>query len=274
MTIKYRGRQGRRVSSEKGASVTVALLFFLVCAMIGSVVLTAGTAAAGRINRLATAEQRHSAVVSAVSLISEKIEAAENKISVLRFSKKDVTTQYTITAGVPSVTSADESELYDHTYGSDMDGNAIYRGRFLAGDEALNLVFGASPNATGGEGVWNSLKANGLPEISSGIESVFYVQPGFGIEEDPELKVKVTAVLGTDKKLTLSFENAEGEDKYKMTVICIPQIDTFNVDHVSDDDIGVTDNIDATHFKTTVTHTVTEGWEYTVHWSVLTIKKG
>lgn len=59
----------RKFNNQKGASITWALLIFLVCTVVGSAVLVAGTAAAGRMSRLADSEQRYYAVTSTADLL-------------------------------------------------------------------------------------------------------------------------------------------------------------------------------------------------------------
>ncbi len=61
----------RKLNNQKGASITWALLIFLVCAVVGSAVLVAGTAAAGRMSKLADSEQRYYAVTSAAGLLRD-----------------------------------------------------------------------------------------------------------------------------------------------------------------------------------------------------------
>ena len=63
----------KKLRSQRGASITFALLIFLVCAVVGSVVLAAGTAASGRLAELAEYEQRYHAVNSAAELLSKEI---------------------------------------------------------------------------------------------------------------------------------------------------------------------------------------------------------
>ena len=67
-------RLKEKLNSERGASITWALLIFLVCAVVGSAVLVAGTAAAGRMSRLAENDQRYYAVNSAARLLIELID--------------------------------------------------------------------------------------------------------------------------------------------------------------------------------------------------------
>jgi len=64
----------QKLKSQTGASITFALLLFLVCAVVGSAVLVAGTAAAGRMSKIAEMDQRYYAVNSAARLLVETIQ--------------------------------------------------------------------------------------------------------------------------------------------------------------------------------------------------------
>ena len=64
----------RKLNSQRGASLTFALLLFLVCAVVGSAVLVAGTAAAGRMSKIAEMDQRYYSVNSAARLLIELME--------------------------------------------------------------------------------------------------------------------------------------------------------------------------------------------------------
>lgn len=66
-----------KLNSQRGASLTFALLLFLVCAVVGSAVLVAGTAAAGRMSRIAEMDQRYYSVNSAARLLIELIDNGE-----------------------------------------------------------------------------------------------------------------------------------------------------------------------------------------------------
>ncbi len=61
----------KKLNNRKGASITWALLIFLVCAVVGSAVLVAGTAAAGRMSKLAENDQRYYAVTSSAGLLRD-----------------------------------------------------------------------------------------------------------------------------------------------------------------------------------------------------------
>ncbi|MCR5825457.1 MAG: hypothetical protein K6G54_02695, partial [Oscillospiraceae bacterium] len=63
----------RKLHSRRGASITFALLLFLVCAVVGAVVLTAGTASSGRVSELAEMDRRYYAVTSAAELLAQEL---------------------------------------------------------------------------------------------------------------------------------------------------------------------------------------------------------
>lgn len=61
-----------KLRSEKGASITFALLIFLVCSVVSIAVVVAGTAAAGRMSQRAETDRRYYAVSSAVELLCKE----------------------------------------------------------------------------------------------------------------------------------------------------------------------------------------------------------
>lgn len=62
-----------KLRSQRGATILFALLFFIVCAVIGSIVLTAGAAAAGRLADLEEIDQRYYAVTSAAKVLENQL---------------------------------------------------------------------------------------------------------------------------------------------------------------------------------------------------------
>ena len=63
-----------RIRSRKGASITFALLIFLVCAVISGVVIVAATVSSGRLDRIAETDQRYYAVTSAAELLKDALD--------------------------------------------------------------------------------------------------------------------------------------------------------------------------------------------------------
>ena len=75
----------KKITSERGASITFSLLLFLVCAIISSVVIVAATAVGGRASKLAEMDQRYYAVNSAAELIRDELEGT--KVTVVTGTK-------------------------------------------------------------------------------------------------------------------------------------------------------------------------------------------
>ena len=95
-----------KLRSQTGASISFALLLFLVCAVLCSVILTAATAASGRMSNLAETDQRYYAVTSAAELLKDL------------FNKKTVKIEK-ITTGKRKETYKDGSVSSSTTYGND-----------------------------------------------------------------------------------------------------------------------------------------------------------
>ena len=66
-----------KICSRKGASITFALLAFLVCAVVGSVVLSAAITTSGRASGIAEMDQRYYAVSSAAQLFRDALDKQE-----------------------------------------------------------------------------------------------------------------------------------------------------------------------------------------------------
>lgn len=97
-----------KISSQRGASLTFALLLFLVCSVVGSVVLTAGTAAAGRMSEISEMDQRYYSINSAAKLLIGLFERDE-----IRYEKKEAEPA----AGDPAGDDATPSDNYSFIIG-------------------------------------------------------------------------------------------------------------------------------------------------------------
>lgn len=71
----------RKLRSRTGASITFALLLFLICAVLSSVILAAATSASGRMSQMAETDQRYYAVTSASELLKDMLH--EQKVSIV-----------------------------------------------------------------------------------------------------------------------------------------------------------------------------------------------
>ncbi|MBQ6401261.1 MAG: hypothetical protein IJI20_03130 [Firmicutes bacterium] len=74
MRAHRENRIAKKLHSRKGASITFGLLLFLVCAVAASIIIVAGTSAAGRLSGLADSEQRYFSVSSSARLIEDLVD--------------------------------------------------------------------------------------------------------------------------------------------------------------------------------------------------------
>ena len=120
----------KKLKSQNGASISFALLLFLVCAVLSSAIIVAGTAAAGRLSRLAEADQRYYAVTSAAGLLSRDI---SEKTVTVEYSKK---TGKVTPAGSPTILSDASEKLVEALSSTDED----------AADKVLQRTFQLTPD--------------------------------------------------------------------------------------------------------------------------------
>ena len=122
----------KKLKSQNGASISFALLLFLVCAVLSSAIIVAGTAAAGRLSRLAEADQRYYAVTSAAGLLSRDI---GGRTVTVEYSKK---TGKVTPAGSPTILSDASEKLVEALSSTDED----------AADKVLQRTFELTPDTS------------------------------------------------------------------------------------------------------------------------------
>ena len=74
-----------RALDERGASILIALLFFLVCALVGGVVLTAASVGTGQLVDYEKSQQAYYSTTSAAELLRESasVRTTERRLRVL-----------------------------------------------------------------------------------------------------------------------------------------------------------------------------------------------
>ena len=78
----------KKIHSSVGASLAIALLLFLACTVVGTVVLTAASAVSGRAAELTFMDQRYHSVASAAALLEKELCGKDIKIE--RYKKTEV----------------------------------------------------------------------------------------------------------------------------------------------------------------------------------------
>lgn len=94
----------RKLRSEKGASITFALLLFLVCAVLSGVIIVAATAASGRLDQIADSDQRYYAVTSAAELLKDALDGKTVTVKTEETSTEIVPHNHTLDESEPTVT--------------------------------------------------------------------------------------------------------------------------------------------------------------------------
>ncbi|MBR3226235.1 MAG: hypothetical protein IKF78_13015 [Atopobiaceae bacterium] len=73
-----------KLQSQRGASLSMALMLFLVCAVVASISLAAATAAAGRQSQLEAVDKSYYNVTSAAKLLSDELKSGSQVVTITR----------------------------------------------------------------------------------------------------------------------------------------------------------------------------------------------
>ena len=82
----------RKLASRRGASITFALLLFLVCTIVGVIVIVAASAASGRVSGMPLSDTRNYAVNSAIDILRDQIGGSSVTVTWQGEAKMTVTT--------------------------------------------------------------------------------------------------------------------------------------------------------------------------------------
>ena len=122
--MKKRGMRqlNRKLRSQSGASLMVALLFFLVCAIVGVIVLTAATASMGRVSAMGKDQKNKYAVQSAANVIVNELQDNQMSFKATAALPEEKTTEENATA---VTLSENKLEFKDVKYGFGKYGSTI-----------------------------------------------------------------------------------------------------------------------------------------------------
>ncbi|MBQ7144708.1 MAG: hypothetical protein IJR65_06075 [Oscillospiraceae bacterium] len=263
-----------KLRSARGASITFALLLFLVCAVVGSVVLAAGTAASGRLSRLNEQDRRYYAVTSAAGLFRDALDGQRYTIRCSEVVGQTSTTVYTYpVSGEPTVsdpvTVTDGAAEYSAEVACGSQNWLISTaGKSLLADAAVQWLMGDAErtvvnawNAGGGYGGSWTLTLE--QDVSEG-------------ETRRVAKIRVEAVMDANANLLLTFTNAEG-DPFSVTVRLSADVkrneDEPAVSPNGKASVTETDDEGTTTVETTEKSIVTTERTTTITWTVGEVKK-
>lgn len=214
----------RKLTSRRGASITFALLLFLVCTVIGVIVLVAGTAASGRVSRLADSDRRYYAVNSAAQLLREEIEGST------------VTVNRTMTTTGTYIVTAYRYKKADDSYASDsvITGTALsvtYSESQAASEldildkAAQYYVYGAPHSTTLNREEWlrevsltqtaETTQLTAEPVSITLKDDQAVPQP---VEGALELKMEATLLTSGELKVAVWYEDEDKKEIYRLTM--------------------------------------------------------
>ena len=108
-----------KLRSSKGASLIIALVFMLFCAMVGSAVLAAATANGGRVAALKSDQQDYLNQRSAATLLQDELTISEPQLVITKTTT--TTTRYTVGDG--GVTTQIGDAVKETTFNFDVSGS-------------------------------------------------------------------------------------------------------------------------------------------------------
>ena len=235
--IQMRKKIFKKLNSRRGASLTFALLLFLVCAAVGSVMLTSATATAGRVSENYEYDQRYYAVTSAAELLRDTLGGESLTATVMetttrpdtvvtRFDRFGTPLGAPVTTPDDSNTSVAYSELHIKNSAGNTpdDSNLLYK-------VLTDMIAGRNAKTVFEDGVAipstvtdNDLKTNYTKTFTltvtpdtSGVPTATPVD---------SLEVEVTMAIRRDGSLHFVLKNTEGTDKYMLQMTLVASIST------------------------------------------------
>ncbi len=124
----------RKLKSKAGISISVGLLIFLVCAVLGASVLAAATASSGRLAHLAEMDRRYYSISSAAELLADQLGGTE--VEVMRYEKSEnaASRLYNVTVTTDDAGRESTTTAFDKTQES---GKKTYKTRIGATGDTL-----------------------------------------------------------------------------------------------------------------------------------------
>ena len=200
-----------KIRSQTGASITFALLIFLVCTVLCSVILAAATASSGRMSGIAEADQRYYAVTSAAELL-EDVFKAHPVVSIVEITETEYATTYENGVAGTSQAGASTTKVYivPNKKASEISGSDYSSDSLLKEKSAGNTLFSentlfrnSSIQVDAAKNVYNGTTSS-ITNRALAIGSSFYSDAGLSRDL---LAVTIMEKLDADGKITLTLYN-------------------------------------------------------------------
>ncbi len=199
--------------AQRGASMPLALLLFLICAMTAAIVLAAGTVAAGRASNLTDSDQAYYGATSAANLFRDELAGSDGQ-------------GHHVTVAVKADSSGTSGTSYQVAVTTD--GKAAGGSLSLLERAAISLLFGGKHASTSDQaqaaaqatfttaGNWEQ-----WPDLSSfvacDVEAFDVKHPSSALNtaQKNALEIEAKASITTDGSLVITFQKkGSGQDDY------------------------------------------------------------
>ena len=265
---------GKKLKSNTGASLSIALLLFLICTVVSAVILTAATAAVGRAAGQGEADQRYYAVSSAASLLAEELEGKTVTVRCEKIVDTETTTKYiqrtVIVDGeeteVDDIETTSETLEPAYRVTRDADGNSFDAAPSFLTGKALELMFGTDKaRNTSSINTSDIMNRRFIPgnEGSTEVHTLKLAQGASVLTE-----VKVESTIHSDGRLVCKLTSTaedEDSDSFSLWLVMNPKV---NESTTSETTTFVTPGKPNTETSRTVTAKIS-----TISWTVSSIQR-
>lgn len=261
-----------KLKAQRGASLPLALMLFLICALLASVVLTATTAVSGRHAKLAEMDQRYYSVVSAAQLLQNEFE--QHPVTIECTQVKKVTT--TLSSGEAGAIDRDEEEEVQSVTLS-INGKQVVTGKesstvtdsalTLSELSALHLLLGTWGESVTVNDVWDGSTFDNCQELT--VPKTYELSPSVtsapdGVDKtklNNALKVNVSEWTSYDGGLQIQLDSvpasAGSTDIYSLTMSLVADIDS---DEESEEVVNASTTALVEEKTVTTTRSTTISW--------------
>ena len=225
-----------KARSQRGLALPIALLLFLICALLASVVLAAATGVSGRHTQLAQADQRYYSVASAAQLMQN--EFTSQPVVITCEQEKKVTTVISY-AEDGSAQHGDSTEQADaSTFSMTVNGKSVVsggstvmatEGLTLPELTALYLFLGGKTASIDPSAVMGDSQAAVTSRVEVGTYTLQHTPATTAGFNAGSLTVKVHESLLPGNQAQLRLDSAgSGETDvsfYSLTLLCVADVD-------------------------------------------------
>ena len=240
-----------KLRSQEGASILFALFFFIVCSVIGSIVLTAATAAAGRMKDVEQNNKNYYAVNSAANLLESVVnDPSQTKVTLKK--ERYVTETYEKGVNTTDPNNWPDSKTWDK--------DEMFKG--IEGSQLAKALYGCYKDDVN--------KTTPPDQIKTKLK----LNHGDGDDDPLNVLVEITgATSGYERKIQISSieivkkdEKEEEKHDYSLILTCTPHVE------IREDSKVTLTTVDGG--RNTMTRQIHQTKTKTVTWSVTSVSKG